>query len=190
MKHNPFYPWKYVKSAYRIPYQELYDAGYRGLIFDIDNTLTEHGAPADEKVCQLFLKLHGIGFATCLVSNNRKERVQKLADAVSSAFTWKANKPLPGACTKAMDIMGTERENTLLIGDQLFTDIWCANWAGIRSILVRPINPREEIQIVLKRYLEAPFLQAYMKRAIRERRQKRLSKKLNSTCKVKFHTED
>ena len=78
MRHNPFYPWKFVKSVYAIPYERLYEAGYRGIIFDIDNTLTEHGAPADEKVKGLFRRLREIGFTTCLVSNNGKERVQKL----------------------------------------------------------------------------------------------------------------
>ena len=173
MKSNPFFPWKFIRSAYTIPYGKLYEAGFRGIIFDIDNTLTEHGAPADERVVALFEELHRIGFATCLVSNNRKERVQKLADAVHSDYTWKANKPLPSACTKAMEIMGTDRNSTILVGDQLFTDIWCANWAGIRSILVLPINPREEIQIVLKRYLEGPFILSYVRRRLRERREKR-----------------
>ena len=102
--------------------------------------------------------------------------MQKLADAVGSAYTWKAWKPLPSACRKAMKVMGTGREETLLIGDQLFTDIWCANLAGIRSILVRPIDPKEEIQIVLKRFLEAPFLHAYVHERIRMRREKRQRK--------------
>ncbi len=57
--------------------------------------------------------------------------------------------------------MGTEAENTLFVGDQLFTDIYGANRAGIRSILVSPIHPKEEIQIVLKRFLERPVLWAY-----------------------------
>ncbi|MCR5370688.1 MAG: YqeG family HAD IIIA-type phosphatase [Clostridium sp.] len=179
MKLDMFFPWKFVNSAYTIPYRLLYRAGYRGLIFDIDNTLTEHGAPADEKVRRLFRDLKEIGFTTCLVSNNRKERVKKLADEVGSQYTWKACKPLPSACRKAMGMMGTKPSRTLLVGDQLFTDIWCANWAGIRSILVRPINPREEIQIVLKRRLEAPFLRAYVRKGLlrkKETGKKRLKK--------------
>ena len=55
---------------------------------------------------------------------------------------------------KAMQMMGTDRSNTLFVGDQLFTDIFGANRAGIHSILVRPIHPKEEIQIVIKRYFE------------------------------------
>ena len=60
--------------------------------------------------------------------------------------------------------MGTDRAHTVAVGDQLFTDIWGANRAGIYSILVSPMNPKEEIQIVLKRFLEKPILWAYRRK--------------------------
>lgn len=63
-----------------------------------------------------------------------------------------------------MERMGTVPENTIAVGDQLFTDILGANLAGIYSILVTPMNPKEEIQIVLKRYLEKPVLWAYLRK--------------------------
>jgi predicted HAD superfamily phosphohydrolase YqeG len=59
--------------------------------------------------------------------------------------------------------MGTTPENTIFIGDQLFTDVYGAKRAGIRNILVKPIHPKEEIQIVLKRYLEKIVLHFYRK---------------------------
>ena len=57
--------------------------------------------------------------------------------------------------------MGTDTTNTIFIGDQIFTDVYGANLAGIRTILVKPIHPKEEIQIVLKRYLEKIVLFFY-----------------------------
>ena len=57
--------------------------------------------------------------------------------------------------------MNTTSENTIFVGDQIFTDVMGANIAGIRTILVKPIHPKEEIQIVLKRYIEKPILWAY-----------------------------
>ena len=60
--------------------------------------------------------------------------------------------------------MGTDKTNTLFIGDQLFTDVWGAKRTGIRNILVKPIYPKEEIQIVLKRYLERVVLHFYLKK--------------------------
>lgn len=66
--------------------------------------------------------------------------------------------------------MGTTPENTIFIGDQLFTDVYGAKRAGIRNILVKPIHPKEEIQIVLKRYLEKIVLHFYRKE--KEKRKK------------------
>lgn len=61
------------------------------------------------------------------------------------------HKPSTKNYEKAMKIMGTDKTNTFFVGDQLFTDVWGAKRTGIHNILVRPINPKEEIQIVLKR---------------------------------------
>ena len=68
-----------------------------------------------------------------------------------------------------MEIMGTDERSTVFVGDQLFTDVWGANRAGIPSILVDPIHPKEEIQIVLKRYMERIVLHFYEKRKRTER---------------------
>ena len=57
--------------------------------------------------------------------------------------------------------MGTNKKNTIFIGDQLFTDIYGAKRTGIANILVSPIHPKEEIQIVLKRKLENIILYFY-----------------------------
>ena len=62
-----------------------------------------------------------------------------------------------------MEQMHTGADTTLFVGDQLFTDIYGAKRAGIRTILVKPIHPKEEIQIVLKRYLEKIVLYFYQK---------------------------
>ena len=59
--------------------------------------------------------------------------------------------------------MGTDLSSTVFVGDQLFTDVWGAKRAGIHNILVQPMNPKEEIQIVLKRYLEKIVLHFYEK---------------------------
>ena len=58
---NKFYPVEISDSAYKIDYQKYYDEGYRGILFDIDNTLVPHGAPADNKAIKLFKKLREIG---------------------------------------------------------------------------------------------------------------------------------
>lgn len=159
-----FYPKEYVDSTYQIPYEELYGKGIRGVIFDVDNTLVPHGLPADERALALFERLKRTGMDTCLLSNNKEPRVASFAAEVGSKYIYKAGKPSVRNYIKAMELMHTDQSSTLFVGDQLFTDVYGANRAGIYSILVKPIHPKEEIQIVLKRYLEAIVLYFYKKR--------------------------
>ena len=163
-----FYPTMYVDSSYEIDYQGLYDKGVRGLIYDVDNTLVPHGAPATEEAVELFNKLREIGFDTCIISNNKEQRVKPFAELVSSKYIYKAHKPSRDNYIKAMELMGTDVNSTYFIGDQLFTDVYGANRTGIPSILVKPIHPKEEIQIVLKRKLEKIVLFFYKKKLKKE----------------------
>lgn len=156
-----FYPDRYLDSAYEIDYAALYEQGYRGVIFDIDNTLVPHGAPADERSIALFEKLRNIGYESMLLSNNKEPRVRTFNEKVGSRYIFKANKPFPESYRKAMEMMGTTPETTLFVGDQLFTDVWGAKKAGLLTYLVKPIHPKEEIQIVFKRVLEKIVLFFY-----------------------------
>lgn len=156
-----FYPDTYLASAYDIDFAQWYQKGYRGVIFDIDNTLVPHGAPADERSVAFFHKLHGIGYQTMLLSNNKEPRVQSFAKQTETGYIYKANKPSVRNYEKAMERMGTGVHNTLFVGDQLFTDVWGAKRAGIYAILVKPIHPKEEIQIVVKRFFEKIVLHFY-----------------------------
>ncbi len=159
-----FYPREWVDSTYEIDFEGWKEKGIRGVIFDIDNTLTCHDAPDDGRARKLFARLHAMGMKTCLLSNNKEPRVSSFAGQVDSPYIFKAGKPGVKSYNKAMEIMGTGRDNTLFVGDQLFTDIYGANLAGIYGILVKPMNPKEEIQIVVKRYLEAVVLYFYKRR--------------------------
>ena len=165
-----FYPDNEADNAYDIDYEGLYRKGYRGIIFDIDNTLVPHGAPADDRAATLFARLHGLGFHTLLLSNNKEPRVKSFCDKVGSQYIFKAGKPGRTGYETAMRRMGTVPEDTLFVGDQLFTDVWGAKRAGIVTYLVKPIHPKEEIQIVLKRKLERIVLYFYHKKSKAERK--------------------
>ena len=158
-----FFPDEYIASTYVIPFEKLYEEGYRGLIFDIDNTLVMHGAPADDRAKKLFTRLKDIGFECCLLSNNQDPRVKMFNQEIQVHYIFNAHKPSVDNYEKAMELMRTDKTNTIFIGDQLFTDVWGAKRTGIRNILVKPIHPKEEIQIVLKRKLEKIVLYFYQK---------------------------
>jgi len=159
-----FFPDEYRASAYVIPYEELYKKGYRGVIFDIDNTLVPHDHPADERAVRLFERLTVTGFSTCLLSNNKEPRVKMFNERIHTGYIYNAHKPSTRNYVKAMEMMGTDVTNTMFVGDQLFTDVWGAKRTGILSILVKPLHPKEEIQIVLKRYLEKIVLYFYKRK--------------------------
>lgn len=158
------FPTEYYDSTYSIDFQEYYNQGYRAVLFDIDNTLVPHNFASDERSIQLMKDLKDIGFKICLISNNKEQRVKSFNEYLQVEYIYKAAKPRGHGYVAAMKKLGTNRSNTFFVGDQLFTDIWGANNARIHSILVKPIDKHEEIQIVLKRYLEKPILWLYTRK--------------------------
>lgn len=159
-----FYPDEIKDSAYVIDYEALYIDGIRGIIFDIDNTLVEHGAPADERAKALIDRLKSIGFSVLFLSNNKEPRVKMFNDAVNCQYIYKAGKPGKKGYLNAMKKMDTDISTTVFIGDQIFTDVWGAKRLGMSNILVKPIAKHEEIQIVLKRKLERIILREYYRK--------------------------
>ncbi|MFT4146577.1 MAG: YqeG family HAD IIIA-type phosphatase [Mobilitalea sp.] len=158
-----FYPKRIADSSYDIDYETLYKEGYRGILFDIDNTLVAHGADATPRAIELFERLKKIGFQTCLISNNSDERVRRFNKDIKTNYIHKANKPFVKNYIRATKIMGTRIDQTIFVGDQLFTDVYGANRIGMMTYLVKPIHPKEEIQIVFKRKLERIVLYFYRK---------------------------
>ena len=148
------FPDEYYDSTYSINFKKYYKAGYRGVLFDIDNTLVMHDYPSDPRCISLIKRIKATGLKVCVISNNDEERVKSFADSVGIEYVYKAGKPLSKGYTAGMEKLGTDVSNTLFVGDQLFTDVWGAKKVGIDTYLVKPIHPKEEIQIVLKRRLE------------------------------------
>ena len=163
-----FFPDEWVESAYSIDYEGYFEAGYRGLIFDIDNTLVPHGADADERAIALFDRLKKIGFDVCLLSNNKKHRVERFNKDVHAKYIFKAQKPYSRNYYAAAMNMRISVKSVLCIGDQLFTDIYGGNLALIHNILVNPIDKKEEFQVRLKRFLERPVMKFY-KHSLKEK---------------------
>lgn len=113
----------YTASVYELDWEAL-SGQYDGVIFDIDNTLVPHGAPADERAMRLFCRLHRLGMKTMLVSNNGEARVQPFAWQLQTDYVHKAGKPKRRGYERAAERMGLAPERILFVGDQVFTDIW------------------------------------------------------------------
>ncbi len=164
------FPTDTAPSAYDYDYEKAFSRGIRGILFDIDNTLVPHDAPADRRAAALVKRLKDTGFSVMVVSNNEEPRVRSFAALTGADHLCRAMKPLPGGIRKAISMMGLSKASVLLVGDQLFTDILGANLAGIESLLVRPLDLSTDTpKIRFKRRLEYPVLKMYL-------RQKRLAK--------------
>lgn len=186
-----FFPENIVESTYKIDYEKLYRQGYRGILFDIDNTLVEHGREANQEAKALFVRLKQIGFECCLISNNKKKRVHTFNESIGVHTVFNAHKPSKKGYYYAMDLMNTRLENTVFVGDQLFTDIFGAKRIGMKNYLVKPINKHEEFQIVLKRKLERIVLREYRlkKRKYRmKQREEKRKKKWEQKLKEEYFT--
>ena len=150
------YPDFRFRSVNDIPGDFFKRNGIKYVICDIDNTLIDDNEPEpDERAFAFIERLKKEGIELCLVSNNSRERVEAFNRQLGLNAVHRARKPLSMKIKRAMRAMGAEPENTALIGDQLFTDIAGGNGAGLKTVLVTPINPGKETSFFkVKRFFE------------------------------------
>lgn len=158
---SSLYPYETVESVFTIDYEQLIRAGYQGLIFDIDATLVPHGRLATAEIEALFRRLHDLGLKTLLLSNNSDERIQEFIQNIDTPYIPLADKPKPDNYLRALDMLGLEKHQVVMVGDQLFTDILGANRVGIPSILVKFLLQENETKIGKKRMVEQLILRTY-----------------------------
>ena len=133
-------PKRYVSRVERIDLDALWAAGKRAIMLDRDNTLVPRDrACAPDSVAAWLDRARELGFKLYMVSNNwHRDQVERSAAELGLDSICFACKPLPFALTRALARLGVAREAAVLIGDQLYTDVWSANLAGVDSILVKP----------------------------------------------------
>ena len=142
--NNLLTPKLYVDSIFHIDLDKLREIGIEALIIDIDNTLVAWDKKtAPRSVIEWFAKLKEKGFRICLVSNNTEDRVVKFTENINIQAFHKARKPFRTTFIKAMDYLKSDKSNTAIIGDQIFTDVLGGNRTGIYTVLVVPIESKE-----------------------------------------------
>lgn len=144
-----FSPDEELASIYDIDIFSLKKRGKKGIIFDLDNTLRKRGASKlDEGVRNLFKGLEREGFKVGVLSNNDgmvRGNLKKVLDNYPIFFN--AGKPRRAGFRKLLVQMGLKPSEVVMVGDQLFTDIYGAKRLGIYSILVSPVDPQEPLYI-------------------------------------------
>lgn len=143
---NLLKPNEYVGKIQKINFDNLLNRGLIGLIIDLDNTLIPWDQDLiPEKVINFIKDLKRKGFKICILSNNSIERINHISNILGVDGIWKAIKPRKIAFERAIGRLGTNPSETVVIGDQLFTDILGGNRNGLYTILVKPMSREEFI---------------------------------------------
>ncbi|BCV18926.1 YqeG family HAD IIIA-type phosphatase [Leptogranulimonas caecicola] len=138
-------PWMRVHAISDIPVSALVDHNIRLVLVDRDNTCVPGDASsAPASVAAWIDRVKAASIAVCFVSNNfHSAQVEASAQELGISRVDHAMKPAPFALWHACKRMGVPRSQTVLIGDQVFTDLMAARLAGIPSILVDPQSTKE-----------------------------------------------
>ncbi len=162
-----FLPDQHVKSIFQITPESLKEQGIKGIITDLDNTLVEWDRPnATPKLTEWFEMMRKENIRITIVSNNNRERVQAFSDPLNIPFIFQARKPLVRAFHRAVQNMGLRKEETVVIGDQLLTDVLGGNRGGFHTILVVPVASTDGFWTKFNRMIERRILNWFRKKGM------------------------
>jgi uncharacterized protein len=162
---NYFLPDQHVKSIFDITPESLKEKGVKGIITDLDNTLVEWDRPnATPKLIEWFENMKKHQILVTIVSNNNEERVKFFADPLVTPYIYRARKPMTKAFDKAVKDMGLKKEDTVVIGDQLLTDVLGGNRGGYHTILVVPVAKTDGLVTKFNRTVERRILDWFRKK--------------------------
>jgi uncharacterized protein len=160
-------PAEYHKSIFEINLDKLKAKGYQAIMLDLDNTLVQWNHPDPTPgLLQWLEQVKAKGLRPCIVSNNSGPRVSEFAAKVGIPFIPNASKPRRKGFREAMAMLGVTPQTTVVIGDQIFTDVLGGNRSGAHTILVVPIDPREFFLTQIVRKVERRVLRYFHRKGI------------------------
>lgn len=138
----------------------LKDNAIKGLLVDVDNTLTvAHANPTLKNgVEEWLLKMKEAGIGVIILSNAKEKRIKPFAQKIGLDFNALSLKPLPFGYLKAVRKLGLKKNKTAIVGDQLFTDILGGKLSGVKTILVTDITPEDKTSFKIRRSIEKKIL--------------------------------
>ncbi|MBI5975776.1 YqeG family HAD IIIA-type phosphatase [Staphylococcus canis] len=159
-----FLPNQYVQSIYEINFDDLKKRQIKGVITDLDNTLVGWDeAEPTPKVKEWFKSLSDRGIKVTVVSNNNEKRVKSFCQSLDVDYIFKARKPLGKSLRKATKQMRLKKEEVVVIGDQMMTDVFGGNRNGLYTIMVVPVKNSDGLVTQFNRLIERRILH-YFKR--------------------------
>lgn len=165
MKKDLFIPDRIFNDIYEITPEYLLSEGLRFVLSDIDNTLVTYGDDTPtEKLLSWLKSLTDAGIKIAFISNNSKKRVSVFNKDLQYPAYANSGKPSRKAVFRFMKEMGASKENTCVLGDQIFTDVLCAKRAGVRALFVPSIGPPPDLFGKIKKRLEKRYVNEYYKK--------------------------
>lgn len=162
-KKGLFYPDILFPDIYEITPDFLRSQKVRGLILDLDNTIAPYEiAEPNDRIRAWFDAMKGAGIRMAFVSNNHGERVHLFNRTLGLPVFAGAKKPFAAGVRKALAELGIAPHEGAGLGDQIFTDCLACHRAGIRFYLVPPIKDKTTLFFKSKRFLERPFVGAFV----------------------------
>ena len=164
---SKFLPNQFVKSVFEIQPEELKDKGIKAIITDLDNTLVEWDRThPTEQVKQWVKTMQDANIQITVVSNNNESRCQIFTQSLGIDFIPAARKPLAKAFLEATRRMGVEKDEVVVMGDQVMTDVLGGNRAGYHTILVIPVAQTDGFWTKFNRKVERIILNKFRKQGL------------------------
>lgn len=158
------YPSIYIENIKKITLELLKEKKIKGLILDIDNTLIDYDKNLLEGTKEWCDNLKENNIKLCILSNtNKVKKVEKVARILNLEYIYFAHKPSKKGFLKAQKLLGLNKEEIAIVGDQIFTDVWGGNRVGMYTILTKPIDERDILLTRLKRPFEKIVINNYLK---------------------------
>ncbi|MDQ0269532.1 YqeG family HAD IIIA-type phosphatase [Cytobacillus purgationiresistens] len=162
-----FLPDQHVKTIFEITPELLKEQGVKGIITDLDNTLVEWDRPhATPQLIKWFEELKMSDIKVTIVSNNNENRVKAFSEPLSIPFIHQAKKPMGRAFRRALNEMDLQQQETVVIGDQLLTDVLGGNRGGFNTILVVPVAQTDGFMTRFNRKIERRILNWFRKKGM------------------------
>jgi uncharacterized protein len=162
-----FLPNEHVKRIFDIKPQDLKERGIKGVITDLDNTLVAWDVKnASPEVIDWFKQMKDSGIKVTIMSNNKEDRVKMFSEPLGTPFVFSARKPLRRAFLTAAKQMELNKEEIVVIGDQLLTDVLGGNSAGLYTILVVPIVQTDEKITQFNRRIERKIMNYFRRKGL------------------------
>ncbi|MFD1207031.1 YqeG family HAD IIIA-type phosphatase [Sporosarcina contaminans] len=165
--YNYFLPDEYVKNIFQISPEKLKEKGIKGIITDLDNTLVEWDRPeATPEITEWVKQMNDAGLQVTILSNNNNERVQTFCGPLNTPYICDARKPLQKSFKRALEMMKLQKNEVVMVGDQLMTDILGGNRFGLHTILVVPVASSDGFVTKFNRMIERRIMGKMKKRGM------------------------